>query len=88
MIQAQVIQQTNISAVGLKVVFLSRFTRWNRFEGCCAFDTVRAYPVIPYYQATKKQTPKQQHDVKHVNLTSTSNASYGTCGETERASDV
>ena len=70
------------------MVFLLRFTRWNRFEGCCAFDTVRAYPVIPYYQATKKQTPKQQHDVKHVNLTSTSNASYGTCGETERASDV
>ena len=57
MIQAQVIQQTNVSAVGLKVVFLSRFTRWNRFEGCCAFDTVRAYPVIPYYQVTKNKHP-------------------------------
>ena len=88
MIQAQVTQQTIISVIGLKVVFLFRFTRWNRFEGCCAFDAVRAYQVIPYFQATKKQTQKQQHNKKHVNLSCTSNAIDASCGETQRATNV
>ena len=76
-----------IFAVGLNVVFLSYFSHWNGFKGCCSVDTVQVYPVIPNSQAAKKQAPKQ-HNVKHVKLTSRSNANYGSCGETQRASNV